>query len=96
MGQRRFRFTFLRKRCARPFAWRRIISTVFASRLPFGALAILHQFGPTQVFVAAAVIITITCLDLAVLGPRTNGRSLEAVTGTGDRATAEPVTQRGA
>ena len=71
-------------------------SRLTAGLLPFGALAILHQFGPTQVFVAAAVIITITCLDLAVLGPRTNGRSLEAVTGTGDRATAEPVTHRGA
>ncbi|WP_410674131.1 MFS transporter [Amycolatopsis sp. cmx-4-68] len=72
------------------------LSRLTAGLLPFGALAILDGFGPTQVFVVAAVITTVTCLDLGILGPRTNGRALEAVAGTGDRATAEPVPQRGA
>ena len=58
------------------------LSRLTAGLLPFGALAILDDFGPTQVFVAAALVIAITCLDLAVLGPRTNGRSLEELAGT--------------
>jgi putative MFS transporter len=68
-------------------------SRLTAGLLPFGALAILDHFGPVEVFVAAAVIITITCLDLAVLGPRTNGLSLEEVTGSGEGTSADPVPQ---
>lgn len=56
------------------------LSRLTAGLLPFGALAILGTFGGTGVFVVAAAITAITCLDLAILGPRTNGRSLESVT----------------
>ena len=43
-------------------------------------------FGPTWVFVAAAAVIAITCLDVMILGPKTNGRMLEVVTGTGQQS----------
>ena len=58
-------------------------SRLTAGLLPFAALAILDNFGPTEVFIAAAAVITVTCLDILILGPRTNGRTLETVTGTG-------------
>ena len=60
------------------------LSRLSAGLLPFWALTILAHFGANGVFIAAACVIVIMCLDVAILGPRTNGRSLEAVTGSGE------------
>jgi putative MFS transporter len=55
------------------------LSRLTAALLPFGALALLARFGPVGVFTGSAVLMAVLCVAVAVLGPRTNGRSLESV-----------------
>lgn len=47
--------------------------------LPFIALSVLTDFGPAAVFTGSAVLMLLLCLDVALLGPRTTGRSLERI-----------------
>jgi MFS transporter, putative metabolite:H+ symporter len=55
------------------------LSRLTSAVLPFVALSLLDAAGPGGVFGGAAVLIALLCVDIAVLGPRTTGRSLEAV-----------------
>ncbi len=55
------------------------LSRLTSAILPFAAIPLLHAAGPTAVFLAAALIMAILCLDVAILGPRTTGRALEDV-----------------
>ncbi|ARF54593.1 MFS transporter [Streptomyces gilvosporeus] len=47
--------------------------------LPFVALTLLDRLGPAVVFTGSAVLMVLLCLDVALLGPRTTGRSLERI-----------------
>ncbi|MFB4304121.1 MFS transporter [Actinomadura sp. NTSP31] len=55
------------------------LSRLTAAVLPFVAINVLDDLGSTAVFSGSAVILVLLCLDVAVLGPRTTGRALEAV-----------------
>lgn len=58
------------------------LSRVTSALLPFGSLALLAEFGPIGVFTGSAALLVVMCISTGVLGPKTNGRSLESVTGT--------------
>lgn len=47
--------------------------------LPFVALTVLADLGPGAVFIGSAVLMVLLCLDVALLGPRSTGRSLERI-----------------
>ncbi|MFK8845730.1 MFS transporter [Streptomyces sp. Ac-502] len=47
--------------------------------LPFVALTVLADLGPGAVFTGSAVLMVLLCLDVALLGPRSTGRSLERI-----------------
>ena len=47
--------------------------------LPFIALSVLTDLGAAAVFTGSAVLMVLLCLDVALLGPRTTGRSLERI-----------------
>jgi len=47
--------------------------------LPFVALTVLGALGATAVFTGSAVLMVLLCLDVALLGPRSTGRSLESI-----------------
>ncbi|MGW1840312.1 MFS transporter [Streptomyces sp. NPDC002067] len=47
--------------------------------LPFVALGVLTALGPVGVFTGSAALMVLLCLDVALLGPRTTGRSLERI-----------------
>lgn len=55
------------------------LSRVAGALLPFIALNLLDDFGAGAVFAGSAVILVIVSLDVALLGPRSTGRSLEVV-----------------
>ncbi|MFK0265762.1 MFS transporter [Streptomyces angustmyceticus] len=47
--------------------------------LPFVALNVLDTLGPAAVFAGSAGLMLLLCLDVALLGPRSTGRSLERI-----------------
>ncbi|KAA6222775.1 MFS transporter [Streptomyces albofaciens JCM 4342] len=47
--------------------------------LPFVALTVLDGLGPGAVFIGSAALMLLLCLDVALLGPRSTGRSLERI-----------------
>ncbi|MFG2859989.1 MFS transporter [Streptomyces sioyaensis] len=47
--------------------------------LPFVALSVLSDLGAAAVFTGSAGLMLLLCLDVALLGPRTTGRSLERI-----------------
>ncbi|MGW7574806.1 MFS transporter [Streptomyces sp. NPDC054765] len=47
--------------------------------LPFVALSVLNDLGPAAVFLGSAGLMLLLCLDVALLGPRSTGRSLERI-----------------
>jgi putative MFS transporter len=53
------------------------LSRVTGAVLPFIALNLLDGFGAGAVFTGSAVLLVILSLDVAILGPRSTGRSLE-------------------
>jgi putative MFS transporter len=55
------------------------LSRVTSAVLPFVALNALDHLGAGTVFTGSAIILVILCLDVAILGPRSTGRSLETV-----------------
>ncbi|WP_212914073.1 MFS transporter [Streptomyces sp. TS71-3] len=55
------------------------LSRLTSAVLPFVAVRVLDSAGATAVFTGSAVLIVLLCLDIALLGPRTTGRGLEAV-----------------
>jgi putative MFS transporter len=59
------------------------LSRVTSAVLPFVALNALDHLGAGTVFTGSAIILVILCLDVAILGPRSTGRSLEAVVPAG-------------
>ena len=56
----------------------RLTSTV----LPFAGIAILEDFGATTVFVGSALLIILMCLNVGLLGPKSNRDHLEQVADT--------------
>ncbi|NKQ57670.1 MFS transporter [Amycolatopsis sp. K13G38] len=61
------------------------LSRLSAAILPFAGLALLASFGPIGVFVGSAALLVLMCVVVGTLGPRSNGRSLEAVAGAGEQ-----------
>ncbi|WP_433855621.1 MFS transporter [Streptomyces kronopolitis] len=57
------------------YALSRLTSVV----LPFVALSALHAFGAPALFTGSAGLMLLLCLNVALLGPRTTGRSLERI-----------------
>jgi putative MFS transporter len=55
------------------------LSRLASAILPFVALPVLKSSGPVTVFAGAAIILGILCLDVAILGPRSTGKTLEVV-----------------
>ncbi|MFF4602219.1 MFS transporter [Streptomyces sp. NPDC001339] len=55
------------------------LSRLTSVALPFVALTVLTRLGPAAVFTGSAALMLLLCLDVALLGPRTTGRSLERV-----------------
>jgi MFS transporter, putative metabolite:H+ symporter len=55
------------------------LSRATSAALPFVALNALDHLGAGTVFTGSAIILVILCLDVAILGPRSTGRSLETV-----------------
>jgi putative MFS transporter len=53
------------------------ISRLSSAVLPFVALPLLAAAGSTTFFIGSAAIMGIVCLDVALLGPRSTGQSLE-------------------
>ncbi|MCO5968957.1 MFS transporter [Actinoallomurus soli] len=53
------------------------LSRATSAILPFVALHALQSLGAGVVFTGSAVVLVLLCLDVAVLGPRSTGRSLE-------------------
>ncbi|MBL1094829.1 MULTISPECIES: MFS transporter [Streptomyces] len=47
--------------------------------LPFVALPVLTELGPAAVFTGSAGLMLLLCADVAALGPRSTGRSLERI-----------------
>ena len=47
--------------------------------LPFVALSVLTDLGAAAVFAGSAMLMVLLCLDVALLGPRSTGRSLERI-----------------
>lgn len=66
-----------------PYSLSRLTSGI----LPFIQIPLLATLGPPAVFSGAAALLVVMCVNVGVLGPRSTGRSLEAV------AHAEPVTE---
>jgi putative MFS transporter len=52
------------------------LSRLATAVMPFVLVPLLDRAGPTAVFIAIAVAMVIVALDVALLGPRTTGRSL--------------------
>ncbi|WP_207229644.1 MFS transporter [Ktedonosporobacter rubrisoli] len=55
------------------------LSRITSALLPVIALPVLKSSGPVTVFLGAAVIMAILCLDVGLLGPNSTGKSLETV-----------------
>ena len=55
------------------------LSRAVSAALPFVAIPVLDSLGATAVFVGSAVLMVVLCADVALLGPRSTGRSLEKV-----------------
>ncbi|SRR5581483_98184 len=55
------------------------LSRLTSAILPFIAVPALAAYGAPPVFIGAAIILAIVCLDVGLLGPRSTGRSLEVV-----------------
>jgi putative MFS transporter len=53
------------------------LSRAVSAILPFVAVALLDRVHAAGIFTASAVLIVLLCLDVALLGPRTNGRPLD-------------------
>ncbi|MEV5601806.1 MFS transporter [Streptomyces sp. NPDC052299] len=47
--------------------------------LPFVALDVLEDLGATAVFTGSGVLMVLLCVNVRLLGPRTNGRALDAI-----------------
>lgn len=58
------------------------LSRLTSAVLPFVAISVLEDFGATTVFLGSAVLIILLCLDVGLLGPRSNRNSLEDVADT--------------
>ncbi|MFH8345675.1 MFS transporter [Streptomyces sp. NPDC018045] len=55
------------------------LSRITSVILPFVALTVLADLGPGAVFTGSAALMVLLCLDVALLGPRSTGRSLERI-----------------
>ncbi|WP_046469373.1 MFS transporter [Allosalinactinospora lopnorensis] len=53
-----------------------------AAVLPFAGLAVLDAFGAMGVLTGSAILLLVCCANVLLLGPRTTGRNLEAITET--------------
>jgi MFS transporter, putative metabolite:H+ symporter len=55
------------------------LSRLSSGLMPFILLPLLHRGGPTALFTVVAGALIVVALDVALLGPRTNGRALDGL-----------------
>jgi putative MFS transporter len=55
------------------------MSRLASAIMPFLLIPTLHDTGVTALFTVTSAALMIVALDIAVLGPRTTGRTLESV-----------------
>ncbi|MEU8686177.1 MFS transporter [Streptomyces sp. NPDC048611] len=55
------------------------LSRLTSVALPFVALTVLTSLGAAAVFAGSALLMLLLCVDVALLGPRSTGRSLERI-----------------
>jgi MFS transporter, putative metabolite:H+ symporter len=53
------------------------LSRLSSGLMPFILLPLLNHSGPTALFAVVAAALIVVALDIALFGPRTNGRALE-------------------
>ena len=70
------------------------LSRAASALMPFIAISVLSSLGATAVFIGSAILMVVLCLDVALLGPRSTGRTLETVAVTDAGAPAAPATSR--
>jgi MFS transporter, putative metabolite:H+ symporter len=70
------------------------LSRAASALLPFIAISVLDSLGATAVFTGSAILMAVLCLDVALLGPRSTGRSLETVAVVDAGAAAAPLPTR--
>jgi putative MFS transporter len=71
------------------------LSRAVSALLPFIAISVLGTLGATAVFIGSAILMAVLCLDVALLGPRSTGRTLETVAVVGTEAQPAPLARRG-
>lgn len=59
--------------------WTYSVSRLATGAMPFVLLPLLATSGPVTVFTVVAAAMVLVAVDIAVLGPRTSGRSVEAI-----------------
>ncbi|MFC0542982.1 MFS transporter [Kutzneria chonburiensis] len=59
--------------------WTYSLSRLATGAMPFVLLPLLGSGGPAVVFTVVAAALALVAVDIAVLGPRTSGRSVEAI-----------------
>ncbi len=59
--------------------WTYSVSRLATGAMPFLLLPLLATSGPVTVFTVVAAAMVLVAVDIAVLGPRTSGRSVEAI-----------------
>ncbi|QUQ64719.1 MFS transporter [Kutzneria sp. CA-103260] len=59
--------------------WTYSVSRLATGAMPFVLLPLLSTSGPVTVFTVVAAAMVLVAVDIAVLGPRTSGRSVEAI-----------------
>lgn len=67
------------------------LSRAASALLPFIAISVLSSLGATAVFTGSAILMVVLCADVALLGPRTTGRTLETVAVVEAEAGAAPL-----
>ncbi|GAA4635851.1 MFS transporter [Actinoallomurus vinaceus] len=67
------------------------LSRATSAVLPFVALHALKDLGAGVVFTGSAVVLVLLCLNVAVLGPRSTGRSLETAARPADADPERPA-----
>ncbi|MEV0266830.1 MFS transporter [Streptomyces sp. NPDC050617] len=57
-------------------SWTYAMSRVSTAAMPFALVPVLHAFGAARLFAAVAAVMTVIALEIGVLGPAVNGRSV--------------------
>jgi MFS transporter, putative metabolite:H+ symporter len=71
------------------------LSRAASALMPFIAISVLSTLGATAVFIGSAILMVVLCIDVALLGPRSTGRTLETVAVVDAEAAEVPLGSHG-